>query len=77
MQFLDKIHTVFTAALNKPATFNVIHFQVVVRRKGLIGSSYSSAVEFRTTITDRLTRNQANEYSEVMLPYRVHIAAND
>ena len=63
--------------LNELATFNVINFQVVVKRKGLAGSSYSSAVEFRTTITDILMGNQANEYSEAIQPFRVHIAAND
>ena len=65
------------ATLNEPVTFNVINFQVVVKREGLVGSSYSNAVEYRTTITDRLMGNQANEYSEAILPFRVHIAAND
>ena len=65
------------ATLNELATFNVISFQVVVRRKGLVGSSCSSAVEFRTTITDRLMGNQANELTEAIQPFRVHIAAND
>ena len=65
------------ATLNEPATVNVINFQVVVKREGLVGSSYSSAVEFRTTFIDRLMGNQANEHSEVILPFRVHIAVND
>ena len=33
------------ATLNEPAIVKVINFQVVVKRKGLVGSSYSSAVE--------------------------------
>ena len=65
------------ATLNEPATFNVINFQVVVKRKCLVGSSYPSAVEFQTTITDRLMGNQANDFSKAILPYRVHIAGND
>ena len=64
--------------LNELATFNVINFQVVIKRKGLVGSSYSSAAEFRTTITDRLMGNQANENPEAILPFRVQtLAAND
>ena len=47
------------------------------REKAYVSSSYSSAAELRTTITDRLVGNQANEHSEAILPFRVHIAAND
>ena len=65
------------ATFNEPSTVNVINFQVVVKSKGLVGSSYSTAVEFRTTITGRLMGNQANKYLEAVLPFRVHIAAND
>ena len=65
------------ATLNEPATFNVVNFQVVVKRNDLADSSYSIAVKFRTTITDRVMGNQANEYSVAILPFRVHIAAND
>ena len=66
------------ATLNEPATVNVINFQAVVKGKGLSHfSSYSSAAEFRTMITDRLMGNQANEHSEAILPFRVHISAND
>ena len=45
------------ATLNEPATANGINFQAVVKRKGfkgLVSSSYSSATEFTTAITDRL-----------------------
>ena len=42
------------ATLNEPATVNVINFQAVVKRKGLVSSSYTSAAELSTTITDRL-----------------------
>ena len=62
----------------EPATVNVINFQVVVKRNGLVmGPSYSSAAEFRTTITDRLMENQTNEHPEAILSFKVHIAAND
>ena len=33
---------------------NLINFQAVVKKEGLVSSSYSSAVEFPTAITDRL-----------------------
>ena len=65
------------ATLSEPPTFNVISFQVIVKRKHLVSSSYSSAAEFRTTITDRLMGKQASEHSEAILPFRVHIAANE
>ena len=42
-----------------------------------MSSSYSSAAEFTTVITDRLMGSQANEHSEAILPFRVHIAATD
>ena len=42
------------ATLNEPATVNVINFQAVVKRKGLVSSSYTSAAELSTAITDRL-----------------------
>ena len=47
-------------------------------RAGLVKSTYSSAAEFRTMITDRLMGNQANEHSEAKLPFRVQtLAAGD
>ena len=65
------------ATLSELPTFNVINFQVLVKRKDLVSSSYSSAAKFRTTITGRLMGDQASEKSEVILPFRVHIASNE
>ena len=42
------------ATLNEPATVNMINFQAVVKRKGLVRSSCSSTVELPIAITDRL-----------------------
>ena len=64
------------ATLSELPTFNMINFQVLVKRKDFVSSSYSSAAKFRTTITDRLMGDQASENSEAILPFRVHIAAN-
>ena len=43
-----------SACLLERVTDGLISFQAVAERKGLISSSYSSAAEFTTTITDRL-----------------------
>ena len=57
------------ACLIERVADKMIKFRAVLKGKGLkVSSSYSSAAEFRTRITDRLMGNQANEHSEAMLP---------
>ena len=67
-----------SACLIERVADKLISFQVVAGEKAQVSSSYSSAAEFRTTITDRLMGNQANEHLEAILPFRVQtLAAND
>ena len=42
--------------LDRASADNLTNFQAVVKKQGLVSSSYSSAVEFPTSITDKLRK---------------------
>ena len=68
----SKPRTVFTIALNGPATVNVINFQAVVKKKGLVSSSYSSAAEFPTAITNRLHKQSESPSAAANFQYNTN-----
>ena len=59
----------------KRASYNVINFQAVVKRKCLVRFSYSSAAEFSTVITDRLREQSESPSAAAKFQYNTNYCA--